>query len=274
MGQATASTLSNSSGPSPADKLFTLIYRPGPKWLAGKQLAEQPLGPHRAHIERLLRVGRVVLAGPFLDTASGGFVIVRANDESAASAVLRSDPAVIGGLFVGEVRPWLAMFDGTRAIEPPLQARQMAEANIEVVRRIFAAVERRGEPNGFAERWAAYEAHFDPNVAIHEAPSLPYGGDYTGPAAVARHAQGFNKAWSGLQSEDERAMEPEFFAEGNSVTVVWQQRAHNSRTGERFEMPAVGVYQMHDGRVIDARMFHFDSDAARSFLERVNRVGN
>ena len=69
-------------------------------------------------------------------------------------------------------------------------------------------------------------------------------------------------------------MEPEFFAEDNSVAVVWRQRAHNPRTGERFEMPAVGVYQMHDGRVVDARMFHFDSDAARSFLERAKGVGN
>ncbi len=41
-------------------------------------------------------------------------------------------------------------------------------------------------------------------------------------------------------------MAPEFFAEGNCAT------AHNPRTGERFEMPAVGVYQMHDRRAIDA----------------------
>lgn len=69
-------------------------------------------------------------------------------------------------------------------------------------------------------------------------------------------------------------MEPEFFAEGNSVAVLWRQRAHDPRTGERFDMPAVGVYQMHDGRVVDARMFHFDSDAAASFLERAKGVGN
>jgi hypothetical protein len=41
------------------------------------------------------------------------------------------------------------------------------------------AVETRGDPKDFAARWAAYVALYDPNVVIHEAPSLPYGGYYS-----------------------------------------------------------------------------------------------
>jgi len=69
------------------------------------------------------------------------------------------------------------------------------------------AVETRGDPKDFAARWAAYVALYDSNVVIHEAPSLPYGGDYSGDDAVARHAQGFGGAWEGLQSTDDRRLE-------------------------------------------------------------------
>jgi hypothetical protein len=33
----------------------------------------------------------------------------------------------------------------------------------------------------------------------------------------------------------------------------------------------VSVYHMKDGRVVDARMFHFDTAAVIGFLERANR---
>jgi hypothetical protein len=78
-------------------------------------------------------------------------------------------------------------------------------ANIAVMRRLFEAVETRGDPEDFAARWAAYVEMYDPDVVIHEAPSLPYGGDYSGDDAVARHAQAFKAAWQGLQSINDRA---------------------------------------------------------------------
>jgi uncharacterized protein len=36
-------------------------------------------------------------------------------------------------------------------------------------------------------------------------------------------------------------------------------------------MPAVSVYQMKDGRVVDSRMFHFDTAAVIGFLKRAGR---
>jgi uncharacterized protein len=143
-------------------------------------------------------------------------------------------------------------------------------ANITVVRRLFEAVETRGDPEDFAARWAAYVAMYDPDVVIHEAPSLPYGGDYSGDDAVARHAQAFNAAWQDLQSINDRSLEPRFLADGDHVIVLWRQKG-TSADGEIFDMPAVSVYHMKDGRVVDARMFHFDTAAVDGFLERANR---
>jgi uncharacterized protein len=148
--------------------------------------------------------------------------------------------------------------------------RDRCAANIAVVRRLLEAVETRGDPRDFAARWAVYVAMYDPDVVIHEAPSLPYGGDYSGDDAVARHAQGFNGAWDGLQSNDDRKLEPQFLADGDHVIVLWRQRGI-SADGEAFDMPVVSVYQMKDGRVADSRMFHFDTTAVVRFLERARR---
>jgi ketosteroid isomerase-like protein len=142
--------------------------------------------------------------------------------------------------------------------------------NIAIVRRLFEAVETRGDPEDFAARWAAYVAMYDPDVVIHETPSLPYGGDYSGDDAVARHAQAFSNAWQGLQSADDRRLEPHILADGDHVIVLWRQKG-TSADGDRFDMPAVSVYQMKDGRVVDSRMFHFDAAAVTRFLERASR---
>jgi ketosteroid isomerase-like protein len=143
-------------------------------------------------------------------------------------------------------------------------------ANIAVVRRLFEAVETRGDPKDFAARWAAYVAMYDPDVVIHEAPSLPYGGDYSGDDAVARHAQAFNAAWQSLLSINDRSLEPRFLADGDHVIVFWRQTG-TSEDGEIFDMPAVSVYQMKGGRIIDSRMFHFDTAAVIGFLKRARR---
>lgn len=140
-------------------------------------------------------------------------------------------------------------------------------ANIAAVRRLFEAVESRGNAAGFAARWAAYLAMYDPAAVIHEAPSLPYGGDYSGDGAVARHAQGFAAAWDGLQTADNRGLKPQFVAGGEHVVVLWRQRGQ-SPSGEILDMPVVSVYRMKDGRVADSRMFPFDTVAVRDFLER------
>jgi ketosteroid isomerase-like protein len=143
-------------------------------------------------------------------------------------------------------------------------------ANIAVVRRLFEAIETRGDPKDFAARWAAYVEMYDPNVVIHEAPSLPYGGDYSGDDAVARHAQAFKAAWQGLQSINDRSLEPRFLADGDHVIVLRRQKG-TFADGEIFDMPAVSVYQMKDGRMVDSRMFHFDTAAVIGFLKRASR---
>lgn len=168
--------------------------------------------------------------------------------------MLAADPAVAGGILVGEVRPWHPLFDrATRA---------GAAQSAEVVRQLFAAVERR-DLDGFLRA-------YDEGVVVHEAPSLPYGGEYRGLEGLQRHALAYTRAWDELQGDEERRLEPEFVAEGDRVVVLWRQRARDPVNGDSFDMPAVSVYQLRDGRVIETRMFHFDTAAVRDFLDRAH----
>jgi uncharacterized protein YciI len=97
-----------SAGPTadpPALTTYLVVYKPGPAWLQGKPLAEQPLKEHGRYILSLYVKGSLKFAGPFSDDA-GGAAAFEAADDDAARAVVAADPAVVSGLFVGELHPW------------------------------------------------------------------------------------------------------------------------------------------------------------------------
>ena len=64
-------------------------------------------------------------------------------------------------------------------------------------------------------------------------------------------------------------MDPRVVAtEGEEVTVLYTQRAL-SPDGERFESPVLGLYEVRNGKLARAQMFHYDTAAIEAFLERV-----
>lgn len=84
---------------------FLIMYRPGPSWLVGKPLMEQPLREHGFYMHRLWQAGKLLHGGPFMDD-SGGAAVVLCADEHEARSVIEQDPAVIDGIFVAEAHPW------------------------------------------------------------------------------------------------------------------------------------------------------------------------
>lgn len=149
---------------------------------------------------------------------------------------------------------------------------ERSQANLATVAAMFAAVGARGDPARAAERWAAYVAHYDEDATIHEAPSLPYGGDYRGLAGIAAHAQGYAAAWTPLQDRTLQDLHPTFIADADQVIVLWRQRGLHAGSGELFDMPAVSVYKMIDGRVSESRMFHYDVALVQEFLARTQSL--
>ncbi len=73
------------------------------------------LQAHVDHYRALLRVGKLVLGGPFLDDDGGGMMVATAEVDAAELAAFAAvDPAVVSGLLTYRIRPCLM---GIRAAE-------------------------------------------------------------------------------------------------------------------------------------------------------------
>lgn len=63
------------------------------------------MSEHFAYLQSLLGQGKLLLAGPCLD-ATFGVVIFSADSEEEAEQIMSNDPAVRGGVMIGEVHPF------------------------------------------------------------------------------------------------------------------------------------------------------------------------
>lgn len=84
---------------------YLVIYRPGPAWIPGKPLKEQPLKEHGKYMLSLYKSGILKFAGGFRDNA-GGAAAFEAENEDEAKAIVAADPAVISKVFLYELHPW------------------------------------------------------------------------------------------------------------------------------------------------------------------------
>ena len=132
------------------------------------------------------------------------------------------------------------------------------EKNLEVMRKLFNAVEQHDDESvlGLCQ----------PDVEFHWPPSLPYGGSgrvlkFTGPT--------WGETWAPLQpSSAERKMDPRVVAASDDeVVVLWRQRGV-SPTGERFDGEVLGLYRFRDAKLARAQMFYFDTTAVNTFLAK------
>jgi uncharacterized protein YciI len=91
------------------DIRFVIFHKPGPAWLPGKSMFEQPgVRDHVAHYGKWREAGKLELGGPHLDAGGGGMMIpVAGVTEEEANRFANEDPAVKGGTLIAEVRPWL-----------------------------------------------------------------------------------------------------------------------------------------------------------------------
>jgi ketosteroid isomerase-like protein len=142
------------------------------------------------------------------------------------------------------------------------------QSNADVVLDVFRAVEQR-------DRDALFAA-YDDDVEFVEARSLPYGGTFRGKDVLRQQLEATPErtwlgTWGPLQpTPAERRMDPRVIAAvGDEVAVAYTQRAV-SPDGERFESPVLGLYEVRDGKFARAQMFHFDTAAILSFLERAS----
>jgi len=87
---------------------FVVFHHPGPAWLPGIPMREQPgLKAHVDHFRVEAEAGRLFGGGPFTDDASGGMVVFKDDVEREhVERVAGADPTVQSGLLTFTIRPW------------------------------------------------------------------------------------------------------------------------------------------------------------------------
>jgi uncharacterized protein YciI len=111
---SSADVVAQPATPQPS---YLCVYRPGPRWLPGKPLSEQPLREHGRYMLDLYKRGVMRLAGRFAD-GSGGAMLFGADDDKSAQAIVAADPAVVAETFRYELRQW-AFVDWASLVKKP-----------------------------------------------------------------------------------------------------------------------------------------------------------
>ncbi len=139
---------------------------------------------------------------------------------------------------------------------------------LETVKRLFEIVEQPPEA-----RNASVLEMYHPEIVIHEAPSLPYGGDYYGHEGARRHGRGFNRIWDAFQrAPAARGLDPVFLETTEDyVVVLFRHKAVAPGSGSKIDLPEVGIYKVQDGKVIESWMFHQDTVAILDFLKETQQ---
>jgi hypothetical protein len=136
----------------------------------------------------------------------------------------------------------------------------MSQENLETMHRYFQAVENRDV--------AGVLAAYDPEIVIHDAESLPYGGVYHGLEGAKQHIEGAAQTWNPLKpSSAERRLDAVFVDSGECVIVLWQLKGLDVSSGRMLDLPAVNVYKLRGGKIVESQMFYSDSAAIIQFLE-------
>lgn len=134
----------------------------------------------------------------------------------------------------------------------------MSQANVEIIRRLFKAVEERDV--------TSYLAAYDTEVVIRDAESLPYGGVYHGITGAKQHLEGAAQTWNHLQPPAERKMDAVFLDTENYVIVLWHLKGLAPSNGKKLDVPAVNVYKMHGAKILSSQMFYADTSVILQFL--------
>ena len=130
--------------------------------------------------------------------------------------------------------------------------------NVEIVRRIMGAVRERNL-TVLLETYAS-------DIEIHDAESLPYGGSYRGHQGMVENARGFLQTWDRLQTAADRDPEEFIFGSDDHVVALWRLKA-SGKDGQRLDLPAISLFQLHDQKVVRLQMFHYDTAAIGRFLQ-------
>ncbi|MEU3598900.1 nuclear transport factor 2 family protein [Streptomyces sp. NPDC006798] len=97
---------------------------------------------------------------------------------------------------------------------------------------------------------------FAPDVELHQADALPYGGTWRGHKGMTQFFLKMGEAWESFDM-----VEQEFLATGETAVVLTQVRARARATGHELNFPILQAITVKDGRITKVRPFYWDTQA-------------
>lgn len=75
------------------------------------------VGRHFHYLQQAQADGKLWFAGRTMDEPPMGLVVVTAQDDAEAMSFMQSDPAIVAGVFVGQLRPYAVALWRASALE-------------------------------------------------------------------------------------------------------------------------------------------------------------
>jgi uncharacterized protein len=97
---------------------------------------------------------------------------------------------------------------------------------------------------------------FAPNVVLHQAETLPYGGTWRGHDGMERFFVAMSQTWA-----DFEMVEQEFLSTSRTAVVLTQVHARARATGRGLDFPILQTIRVVDRRIIEVRPFYWDTAA-------------
>ncbi|WP_309111257.1 nuclear transport factor 2 family protein [Saccharothrix sp.] len=95
---------------------------------------------------------------------------------------------------------------------------------------------------------------FAPDVVLHQAESLPYGGVWRGHDGMERFFLRMSRTWERFD-----LVEQEFLTRTSPLVVLTRVHARVRATGRELEFPILQVITVEDGRITEVRPFYWDT---------------
>lgn len=122
----------------------------------------------------------------------------------------------------------------------------VAERNLAIVKQSYDAYK--------AGDWDGFFRPFDENIVVHEAASLPYGGEYRGIDELKTLSRRMLQTW-----EESSFNIMEFTAGGELVIVHFQMNILGRTTRKSFSFPVLELWRLKDEKVVEMRIFYWDT---------------
>jgi uncharacterized protein len=104
--------------------------------------------------------------------------------------------------------------------------------------------------------FATLAQFFAPDVVLHQAEALPYGGIWRGHDGLELFFCAMSQAW-----EEFEMVEQEFLSTNATAVVLTQVHARARATGRELDFPILQSIRVVDGRIAEIRPFYWDTAA-------------